>query len=107
MIQVGFYAGSIVFLFITTFVVSSGWGSSCLSLNSTKYPNLDCTGPRYILGCGPYPPNGADFITATVCSGVANVLTIITLSFFVAKRIRSRSSDEYMPLIKINDYELT
>ena len=65
-IQVGFYAGSIVFLFITTFVVLAGWGSSCLYSNITKYPNLDCTGPRYVLGHGPYPPNSADFITAAV-----------------------------------------
>uniref|UniRef100_A0A1X7U4Y6 MARVEL domain-containing protein n=1 Tax=Amphimedon queenslandica TaxID=400682 RepID=A0A1X7U4Y6_AMPQE len=114
-IQAGFFVGSILFLFITMIVVSAGWGKTCATYRNITSSggtprslfNIDCTGPQYRSSVGPFAPNGADFITAAKCSGVANVLAIITLSFFVAKRIRSRLSDEYTPLIKINDYELT
>ena len=71
-IQFGFFAGSILFLFITTIVVSAGWGKTSFTyFNITSnHPNIDtgfdCDGPQYISGSGPYPPNGAEFITAAV-----------------------------------------
>ena len=69
-IQVGFFAGSILFLFITTVVVSAGWGKSCATFNNiTKNggdTTFDCTGPRYSFGYGLYLPNGEEFITAVV-----------------------------------------
>ena len=69
-LQIGFFAGSILFLFITTVVVSAGWGKSCATYkNITKNGGntiFDCTGPQYVSDIGPLPPNGAEFITAAV-----------------------------------------
>ena len=78
-IQVGFFAGSILFLFITTVVVSAGWGKTCATyknitragITPNSIFNLDCTGPQYASngygpGIGPFPPNGAEIITAAV-----------------------------------------
>ena len=73
-IQVGFFAGSIFFLFITMIVVSAGWGKTCATYkNITRAGitpnsefNIDCTRPQYSYRHGPYPPNGTDFITAAV-----------------------------------------
>ena len=72
--QTVFFAGSIVTLFITTFVVSAGWGKTCFTyFNVTsQHPDIDsgfhCDGPQYsaITGHGPYPPNGGEFIAAAV-----------------------------------------
>ena len=70
--QIVFFAGSIVTLFITTIVVSAGWGKTCFTyFNITSnHPDIDsgfhCDGPQYISGSGPFPPNGAEFITAAV-----------------------------------------
>uniref|UniRef100_A0A1X7SJD3 MARVEL domain-containing protein n=1 Tax=Amphimedon queenslandica TaxID=400682 RepID=A0A1X7SJD3_AMPQE len=76
-IQVGFFVGSILFLFITMIVVSAGWGKTCATYknitDSGGTPrsvfNIDCTGPQfthsdYYPPRGPYPPNGAEIITA-------------------------------------------
>ena len=73
-IQFGLFFGSILLLFITSIMVSAGWGMTCFTYFSitSKYPNIDsgfhCNGPQYtaISGSGPFPPNGAEFITAAV-----------------------------------------
>ena len=85
-IQVGFFAGSILFLSITTIVVSAGWGKTCATYHNNNIPhrqlffyqvfdseNFQCAGPRYTRsGYGPYLPNGAEFIAATVSHYEAN-----------------------------------
>ena len=60
-IQVGFFAVSIFFLFITMIVVSAGWGKTCATLKNIDSTRYDCYGPHR-----GNPPNGADFITAAV-----------------------------------------
>ena len=78
-IQGGFFVGSILFLFITMIVVSAGWGKTCATYKNITTAgavprslfNLDCTGPQYVSngdgsGIGPFPPNGAEIITAAV-----------------------------------------
>ena len=68
-LHIGFFAVSISFLFITTVVVSAGWGKTCATFKNmtTTDPSADfdfqCTGKlhAYILEV-----NGAEFIAAAV-----------------------------------------
>ena len=69
-IQVGFFAGSILFLFITMVVVSAGWRKTCdtfKNITQTQLPELvfKCNGeqPNYGLR---FRPNGGEFIGAAV-----------------------------------------
>uniref|UniRef100_A0A1X7U3Q4 Uncharacterized protein n=1 Tax=Amphimedon queenslandica TaxID=400682 RepID=A0A1X7U3Q4_AMPQE len=76
-IQVVIFVGSILFLLITMIVVTTGWEKTCATYkNITRTGgtpgsvfNLDCNGPQYISdsyssSIGPFPPNGAEIITA-------------------------------------------
>ncbi|XP_019861689.1 PREDICTED: uncharacterized protein LOC109590209 [Amphimedon queenslandica] len=103
-LQIGFFAVSILFLFITTVVVAAGWSQTCATFKNmtTTQPSTDfsfqCTGKlqAYII-----EPNGAEFIAAAVCAGVGAVLTFGALGFFIVKQMRS-DDDEYGTLISKN-----
>ena len=80
-IQVGFFAGSILFLFITMIVVSAGWRKTCATfknITKTQYPDLDfkCNGqqPHYLA----YQPNGGEFIAAAVSQLIDKLLLIFS-----------------------------
>ncbi|XP_019863380.1 PREDICTED: uncharacterized protein LOC109592356 [Amphimedon queenslandica] len=102
-IQVGFFVGSILFLFITMVVVSAGWGKTCATFkNITKAQDY---GPSFKFKCteqlqkqtdSPYRPNGAEFIGAAVCAGVGTLFTIVALGLFIVKQMKSK--DDYKPL---------
>ncbi|XP_019856332.1 PREDICTED: uncharacterized protein LOC109584878 [Amphimedon queenslandica] len=100
-IQVGIYVGSILFLFITTIVVSAGWGKTCATYNNlsrtgitpNSYFKINCNGPQHSYGYGPYPPNGADFIAAAVFACVSAVLAAGALCYCIVKQMRSKDHD--------------
>ena len=83
-IQVGLFTGSILFLFVTMIVVSAGWGKTCATYRNITSSggtprslfNIDCTGPQYFSGVGPFPPNGAEIITAAVSKKIQGITNI-------------------------------
>ncbi|XP_019856336.1 PREDICTED: uncharacterized protein LOC109584879 isoform X2 [Amphimedon queenslandica] len=95
-LQIGFFSGSILFLFITTVVVSAGWGKTCATnKNITKTgadTYFDCTGPQYLSGLGPLAPNGAEIITAAAFAGIGVLLTIVALVLFIVKQMKSKTN---------------
>ncbi|XP_019856184.1 PREDICTED: uncharacterized protein LOC105313950 isoform X6 [Amphimedon queenslandica] len=105
-IQVGFFIGSILFLFITMVVVSAGWGKTCATYKNItssggtprSFFNIECTGPQFFRGellRGPYQPNGTEIITAAVCAGFGVFLTSGAFSLlFMQQLFRVRPQNQ-------------
>uniref|UniRef100_A0A1X7U2U1 Uncharacterized protein n=1 Tax=Amphimedon queenslandica TaxID=400682 RepID=A0A1X7U2U1_AMPQE len=108
-IQVGFFVGSILFLFISMVVVSAGWRKTCDTFKNitqqTQYHEFvfKCHGeqPNYGL---PYRPNGGEFIGAAVCAALGILFTIVALVLFIVKQIKSK--DDYKHVVKMNEEQL-
>ncbi|XP_019856179.1 PREDICTED: uncharacterized protein LOC105313950 isoform X1 [Amphimedon queenslandica] len=103
-LQVVIFVGSILFLLITMIVVSAGWGKTCATYKNitssggtpSSLFNIDCTGPQYIYGSrgSPFPPNGAEIITAAVFAGVGALFAAGALCVYIAQQQYIRSNDE-------------
>ncbi|XP_019856341.1 PREDICTED: uncharacterized protein LOC109584882 [Amphimedon queenslandica] len=108
-IQVGFFVGSILFLFISMVVVSAGWRKTCDTFKIiTQQPQyhdvvFKCNGeqPNYGLS---YRPNGGEFIGAAVCAALGILFTIVALVLFIVKQIKSK--DDYKHVVKMNEEQL-
>ncbi|XP_019861038.1 PREDICTED: uncharacterized protein LOC109589388 [Amphimedon queenslandica] len=110
-IQVGFFVGSILFLFISMVVVSAGWRKTCdtfKNITKTQYHELvfKCNGqqPSYGLPYLPYLPNGGEFIGAAVCAALGILFTIVALVLFIVKQIRSK--DDYKHLVQMSEEQI-
>ncbi|XP_019856181.1 PREDICTED: uncharacterized protein LOC105313950 isoform X3 [Amphimedon queenslandica] len=96
-LQVVIFVGSILFLLITMIVVSAGWGKTCATYKNITSSggtpnslfNIDCNGPQYVSGSsvGPFPPNGAEIITAAVFAGVGVLFTAGALCVYIAQQL--------------------
>uniref|UniRef100_A0A1X7U3P9 MARVEL domain-containing protein n=1 Tax=Amphimedon queenslandica TaxID=400682 RepID=A0A1X7U3P9_AMPQE len=82
----------------------AGWGKTCATYKNitssggtpSSLFNIDCTGPQYIYGSrgSPFPPNGAEIITAAVFAGVGALFAAGALCVYIAQQQYIRSNDE-------------
>ncbi|XP_019856183.1 PREDICTED: uncharacterized protein LOC105313950 isoform X5 [Amphimedon queenslandica] len=101
-LQVVIFVGSILFLFITMIVVSAGWGKTCATYRNITSSggtprsvfNINCNGPQYISDSSPFPPNGAEIITAAVFAGVGVLLAAGAFFVYIAQQQYIRPNNE-------------
>uniref|UniRef100_A0A1X7U431 Uncharacterized protein n=1 Tax=Amphimedon queenslandica TaxID=400682 RepID=A0A1X7U431_AMPQE len=80
-----------------------GWGKTCATYRNITSSggtprsvfNINCNGPQYISDSSPFPPNGAEIITAAVFAGVGVLLAAGALCVYIAQQLMYiRSNDE-------------